>query len=614
MKKSIFKVKKLQKEKIVVEEEKSKNHPFFFFFYFLKRNWNPFIIISTIIGVTTIGLGTGITISLVKNTGDFDISYISGGDTVNTNPSDDEEVEKELLGNIAITDGVVLVTKKFMTAKGDIITYYSDGTSLIVTSKGVIKRVVPLEDGSYAIDENGNIDSMTIRKIVTATTATLDDGTVITYYSDGSAEITKDKNTVFVRNSNNIKFDLTTTNQVFQAVNPSLVSLTKKNSTEDNYKYTEFLNGSVLVEKDGTKYLVHNKEDINLESNNFSFPNNNAHIIKDTLQLSDGNTIEYYTDGSAIIINQNNDKIIVRKSGDIVIKNNSIYEIVPNKKAIAMDTITTLDGKKITYYDNAAAIIEKNNGTKEYIEDSSQIKLNSNKNITSIPKDKSDQDIQKTLPDGTKVTTFDNGKTQIIDNEGNNYIINTEDLTFDISGNIETPPPVTSETKPTSQTSPTSETSGTGKPGNGGIADGEIDMSEAENEWNYSKSLENSSFVITNKNKHARNFRIVIEEVKNYSKFNAVSIATKKHEAAYYVKYQATFGNEIIPATRLSDKKDTENTSANSYIIYEGTLGAKSNLKANIILYIDYEPLDNSFQNKAFIGTIKLYYIEDTDE
>lgn len=624
MKLNLFKVREMKKEKIVLEEHQLK-HPFLFFF---KKHQKILVLILTILGISTLGISLGIGISLVGNTGDFEISFIDGSDKIDANPdADDEEVEKELLGNIAITDGVVLVTKKFMTDKGDVITYYSDGTSLIITNKGVIKRVVALEDGSYAINEQGKIDSTALRKIVTSSIATLEDGTVITYYSDGSAEITKDKTTVFVRKATNIAFDLNTTDQIFTKINPSGVSLSKKSSTTTaTYKYTEFFNGAVLVEKDGTKYLVHNLEDVDLNKDSYRFPNNNAATIKSTSKLSDGNTIEYYTDGSAIIINPNNDKIVVKKSGDIVIKNNSIYEIFPNEIANATSTTNSPDGKKVTYYDNGAAVIRRNDGTKEYIEDGSQIKYNANKNITSVPKDKQPQTIQRTLPDGTNVTNFENGKTQIIDPTGKDYIINTEDLMYDLSGNIE--PPGTSSTIPPQTSSPsenpstsevtsiTSGTSGTSGTGGGGVgyADGDLDMTDAENEWNYSKSLENSSFVITNKNKHSRKFRIVIEEVSDYSKFNATSIATRAHEAAYYVRFQATFGNTLIPATRLSDTKIETSDGTNAYVIYEGTLSAKTSLKANIILYFDYEPLDNSFQNKAFIGTIKLYYLPDLDE
>ena len=53
-------------------------------------------------------------------------------------------------------------------------------------------------------------------------------------------------------------------------------------------------------------------------------------------------------------------------------------------------------------------------------------KYDSNKNITSIPEDKSEQTIQKELPDGTIVTNFENGKTQIIEPDGDDYIINTD--------------------------------------------------------------------------------------------------------------------------------------------------------------------------------------------
>jgi len=613
MKTNLFRVREIKKEKIVVEEEQLK-HPFLFF---LRRHKKIFTLIFTILGVSIIGIGLGITISLVGNTGDFDITYIDGSDKVDVSQdAEDEEVEKELLGNIAITDGVVLITNKFMTESGDIVTYYSDGTSLIITSKGEIKRVVPKEDGSYAIDENGKIDKNTIRKIVTSNTNTLDDGTIVTTYSDGSAEITKGSLTIFVRKASNIKYDLESINQIFDQVDPSGVSVPKKTTTNDSYKYTEFLDGTVVIEKNGVKYIVHNEEDVVLDETTFSFPNNNASTIKSTQKLSDGNTIDYYNDGSAIITDKNNDKISVRKSGDIVIKNDAIYEIYPNKIAYATSITTSPDGKQITYYDNAAAVIRRTDGTKEYIEDNSLIKYNGNKNITSVPEERSQQLIQKTLPSGITVTNFENNKTQIIEPDGKNYIIDTEDLMYDINGDIqkpETSKPQTSETSETSKTSKTSKTSGN-KKSRTDNEEVDIDMTTAENEYNYSKSLENSSFELINNNRYPRNFRLVIEEVSNYSKFNAVSMATPDHEAAYYIRYQATLGNTIIPATRLSDKKIDAGNGTNTYVIYEGTLGAKATVKVNVILYVDYAPLDNSFQNKAFIGTIKLYYVEEDEE
>lgn len=619
MKTNLFKVRELKKDKIIVEEEQLK-HPILFFF---KKHINLLTIFMSIIGVSTIGAGLAITISLIGNTSDFDITYISGDDKINSNDANDEDVEKELLGDIAIKDGVVLITKKIMTEKGDVITYYSDGTSLIITRKGEIKRVVAKTDGSYGIDENGKIDSNTIVKKVTKTTNKLDDGTEITYYSDGSAELTKGNLTIFIRNSKNISFNLNTTNQLFDRVLPSGVSVPKNNSKKmTGYKYTEFQDGTILIEKDNINYIVHNKEDVTLDDDNPKFPNNNNQTIKTTKKLSDGNTIDYYNDGSAIITDQNGNKISVRKSGDIVIKNDAIYEIYPSKVAYATSKITTSDGKTITYYDNAAAVIKKNDGTKEYIEDNSGIKYDSNKNIKSIPQNKSNQTIQKELPDKTNITKFDNDKVQIIEPNGADYIIDAADLKYDITGNVEKPK-ITSKTKPSQKsetkennsetTSGNSQTSGSGGKKSYTLADGELDMDEAKNEWNYSKSLEESSFLIKNNGKHARKFQIVIEEVDNYSKFNAISIKTREHEAAYYVKYRATFGNDIIPAARLSDTKDNTIKNKNAYVVYEGVLGAHQSLSTSIILYIDYEPLDNSFQNKAFIGTIKLYYLEDVE-
>ena len=80
----------------------------------------------------------------------------------------------------------------------------------------------------------------------------------------------------------------------------------------------------------------------------------------------------------------------------------------------------------------------------------------------------------------------------------------------------------------------------------------------------------------------------------------------------YYVKFQANVGSTLIPPKTLHDAK--LNNMANgkkNYLIYEGRLAPRDSTVVSIVLYIDYEPLDNKFQDKSFIGTIRLYYVSD---
>jgi len=49
-----------------------------------------------------------------------------------------------------------------------------------------------------------------------------------------------------------------------------------------------------------------------------------------------------------------------------------------------------------------------------------------------------------------------------------------------------------------------------------------------------------------------------------------------------------------------------------NYVIYDGKIAAKSTIQVALTLYVNYEELDNSHQNKGFIGTIKIYVDDET--
>ena len=139
-------------------------------------------------------------------------------------------------------------------------------------------------------------------------------------------------------------------------------------------------------------------------------------------------------------------------------------------------------------------------------------------------------------------------------------------------------------------------------------------MSDGENEYNYSKSKETTKFIITNKSRRARRYRLVLEETSNYEHYEETAITKFSPEGDHYVRLQATVGSTIIPATALNNIKiDIASSQNNNYLIYEGKLGAQASTAVTVILYIDYEPLDNKFQDKTFRGTIRLYYVSDDE-
>ena len=196
MKTNLFNVKEKKEKKIIIEEEKLKNP----FLLFLKRHKNFIFTSGIMLGVCLLLVSTGIAFSLFRGTNDYDISYIEGDETIdsNNNPEiGDEEVEEELLGEIARSEGIVLQTNTFMTQDGDVVSYFTDGTAVVVRANGKIYRISTNKQETYGIDKNGVIDESAKKILVTSTTTTLTDGSIITYYSDGTAKVEhKDKHSL----------------------------------------------------------------------------------------------------------------------------------------------------------------------------------------------------------------------------------------------------------------------------------------------------------------------------------------------------------------------------------------------------------------------------------
>ena len=585
MKTNIFRVKEKKEKRIIIEEERIRNP----FLLFLKR-YKKFIFLSLIMLLVCILLiSLGVAFSLFQGTNDYDISYISGSDTIDSNNDpniNDDDIKEELLGEVSREDGVVYLVKTFMSSQGDVISYYTDGTSIVVQSNGRIYRVSTKSDGEYGINENGKIDSTAKKILVTSSTNTLLDGTIITYYSDGSAKIELKNETIFVRDSNNIKLN---NGSALDYVAPSGVSLLKETIKVDVSSVTIFTDNTYLLIKDNTKYIINKNSSILLNENEIEYDKNNIFKVIGEKTYQDGNTITHFENGSAIITDKNGNITYVKKSGDILLKDQKLYEIITNEYGYSRVTFNCPDGRKVTYFDNGAAIIINKDGTRQYIEDNNEIIYDSSKNISNIPISSEQTDVKTTI-DGEIVINFENGKSQVIKTDGTSYITDTSNIIFKPTGEIEN--------------DPTEE-----KPGHGGVNPnpGEgIYISEAENKYNEFKNIENTIFIIKNNNSKNKVLRIAIEEVSNYQKYNTDRLDPQ------FVKFQATIGDNYIPATKLTSNQWRDEDGVLNFIIYDGTIDAKSSVTVALSLYVDYAELDNSYQNKGFIGTIKLYVEEES--
>ena len=582
MKTNIFRVREKKEKKIVIEEERTKNP----LLLFIKRYSGCFTLFLLTLFVVSLLASVGIAFSLFRGSNDYDISYISGSEEITTNNDpdvDDDKVEEDLLGEVARAEGVIVLVESFVTGVGDVVSYYSDGTAVIVQADGHIYRVSPLDNGKYGVDRNGKISDSAKKKLVSATTNTLVDGTVVTYYSDGSARVELKEKVIFVRDSNNIKLR---GGNNFSYVAPSGVALTNGTHKIDSSVVVDFTDGTYLVTSNGKRVIVNKNTEVSYDTK-VSYDVNNSFVVIGEKKLDDGNIITHYSNGAATITDNKGNVIYVKKAGDIVIKNNKLYEIISNKIGYSSSLVRCPDGRVVVYFDNGAAVIIQPDGTRIYVADSDDIIYDGSKNIVSSP-DYAKQIAQKKTTDGETVYNFDNGKSQVIKADGTSYIVDTNTLTFLPSGEIANKPVDIDKHNPPKTEDEYDPTEG-------------IYVSEAENIYNKFRNIEDTTFIIRNDSDKRKKLRITIEEVSNYNKFNTRRLEPK------FVKFQATVGDEYVSARKLTSNVWTNSQGKKNYVIYDGRLGAKSSVTVALSLYVDYAELSNFYQNTGFVGTINVY-------
>jgi len=682
----------LDKGKIVIHDEieNKKRHPIIAFFLRNKLLLLLLIIISLMIFV----LGLQLALSSINGVTDpndllttLQMEFHDGTGDVNINgtiPFTNKKAKYNLYkkyGNIGLKDGVIFEVKT-LTIGNKKVTYYSDGSAKIVNNNGSIIRVSALDNGSYGVDDKGNITNNKRVNIRIEKNVKLKDGTVIVYYSDGSAEITNDGNIIFARDGSNIQ--ISKNNGYILKINPSGISFSKNTETFNNGVVEYYSDGTRKVTINGDEYIVRNDKDISVIEKQITFPNNNAAGLLETKTLDDGNVIKYYSDGSAEIIKKDGEKLLVRQSGDIIFRDNKLKEVIQDEIGNRIDIISTSAGDIINVFDNGEAVIEYSNGKKEYIKDNSSIKYDDNGNIKDVEGNKNEilkevnlsnrekiiiyedgdavieyksgkkeyvfdydnikynknkvikingESIEekqiKTLPDGTEVIKFTDNIYEVVEPDGNRYIINNGNILHDEDGNIEkidtddindvsiSTLPDGTEVIKFENNKYMIETSDhaiiTGESNINYSEDGNIDnvdsglvedMKDAE--------LTNETLdeiTITNPTNKDLKYRLVIEETDDYSKYNM------KNLPANYVKYL------ISVDYNANDEKYLDNNvwtiddilegglkiEKNTYILYEGTIKAKSSVNIDLNLWIDYTDLTNEYQKSIFVGTIKTY-------
>lgn len=445
--------------------------------------------------------------------------------------------------------GEALVVKT-VEADGYLIKFFSDGTALkILKATNLITRINPLENGEYGIDSTGIINTKaTIKDVTIKDIKTFEWGTV-TYYSDGSALITDSNFDIFVRDSGDI-FE--------KYISNNKVSYLKETKNVGQIKLNYYHDGTIEVIKNNKSYIVRNESDLKITKDDVIFKNNNQKEILSTKKLDDGNIIDYYKDGGAIIRNGTK-TLSVRKSNSIVIKDNKIYEIVDNIYVTVSDK--SADGNAI-YYTNGGAVVNFN-GKTYYLDENSNITYKDGK-IQNIGSDKENLTNTNNLGN-TKIQTFE--KTAVVETDEYIAIVPKDNVLYDKNGAFK------------------------------GILTNEI-----ENDDN--------SFSITNNTNEKIKYRVVIKK------------SERTDLDIQYIRYQLKANDIYIEESRLDKNiwktdalADGLSIEGTNYILIDSTLYPYETADISFMLWTDYETTPNSMQNKYFYGTLKIYaWIEEDIE
>lgn len=571
MKSNIFNFKKIKENKIILEEEKTTN-PFLLFF---KSNRNLIIFIFFLIILIMITLSiyyivknTQEGIKVVTNINNVVVDFESTNEinSVNMKPISGGVALKEFYsryGNIGLTEGVIFKVKELDTKNGHII-YYSDYSSILIKTNNTIVRVSSLDNKEYGIRESdGSIILGAKTKELTITKQiTLNDNTIIIYYSDNSARIinTTDSD-LLVRNSANIIIK----NNKLITINPSgIAKESKENKNNQTIIYYE--DGTIKINNNNDTYIIRSTEDIDIDK--LTFPNNNQATITETISLKDLSKIIYYSDGSAEYINSKNISLMIRKSKDIIYDENRVIEVIDTKYATKASEKKSNNNIEITYLTNAGALILYPNGTYGYVYENSNIKYDKNNNMQSenIILEKE----HKYLPDKTLVIDLNDNNSIIINNIGYR-VVETNKIIYDKDGNIK------------------------------GILD-EDDITDNNN------SISNNNFTIENKGNDDIKYLITIEVSDNYKKYASIKLDPS------YLRYNMVINTTYLEKKTLTNKlpigtileNDTKITKE-TYILYEGILESNKSIDVSLGLWLDYTDITNEYQDSVFVGTIIVY-------
>lgn len=535
-----------KEQKIILEEKQSP------WISFWKKYGKLIFLTSLIVSLTILIVSIFITVSNLNTSDKPIIKEVSiDTDLTDANISVDTyipltlETAKNLFNKNSIfkTAGEILVVKTIDTGKYTI-KFFSDYTAIkyMKTGNNSITRIAALDEHTYGIKENGVIDSKAEVSYISKTNTKKYSWGTIYYYSDGSAEVVDSKFDIYVRNAKDIQENYISNNKV------SYLKETKNiKGTKLNYYY----DGTIEIKKGNQSYIVRNENDLNITDKDVTFKNDNQAKIKESIKLKNGQKIDYYTDGGAIITDGSK-TLSVRKSNSIIIKDNKIFEIVDN---IYVTVSKTENNGNVIYYTNGSAVIQDYNGNKVYVEENSDIKYKNNQ-ITDIGNNYENLAEERNV--GTdKISKFE--KTAVIKTDEYIAIVPKDSIIYDTDGSLKE------------------------------IVTDNIDSND-------------KPITLTNNTNEAIKYRVVIE------KSNRTNLDVQ------YIRYQLSVGSTYVEPKRLDSViwtddgiSDVLSVTGTNYILLDKTLEAHAKDEIKIMLWTDYETIPNSMQDKYFYGTLKIY-------
>ena len=535
-------VKKIDEEKREIILEK-KDKPLFIFF---RNHWLILFITALILSLTIFILAVIYTVSSIVNSNSPTISKVpisaSFGDELTAKINDSGPLSEAYVNGLFNQDvsgydyGIILINDIVRNDKEKYsIIFYSDGTAKKVYDNGKIVRISSLDNGEYGISKNGDINVNARTLDITITKKEKFSYGTITYYSDGSAEILDgDGNVIMlIRDSNSLSKN---------SILNSIVAV----YNEDNGTITKYTDGTTLVLK-GNTYYITGGNDVNDTSKLFK------EIGRD--KLSDGRTIIYFSNGSAVI-KDGKDSISVRKSNAINVVNNKIFDIKDSYYVKVCDSKKLRDGRDIIFYTDGSAVIKDGNKY-QYVSDSNNVIIDADGNVVRVDGNVLDSSSVITN-DGNKTISF--GDVSLVElGDGSIIIGKNDDLIFDSSGNFK--------------------------------------------DFNDDIDSDLIKFTVSNNNSGNVKYVVVFEE------------SDRSDLSVNYVQYKVRSSVSNLTGGKLANRYWSNdklagglNMTGTNYVLLSGTLKEYEKIDVNLFLYVlDDGKVQNEIMDKYYYGTIKVY-------